>query len=91
MIILEHTFEATYPEGPGERITSTLIDYGIPHGDSSMARTVGLPPAIGTKLILEGKIDRTGVHIPVKRDIYIPILEELKGLNITFSEKKEKI
>jgi saccharopine dehydrogenase (NADP+, L-glutamate forming) len=91
MIILEHTFEAAYPEGPGERITSTLIDYGIPHGDSSMARTVGLPPAIGTKLILEGKIDRTGVHIPVKPDIYIPILEELKGLNIAFSEEKEEI
>jgi saccharopine dehydrogenase (NADP+, L-glutamate forming) len=91
MIILQHTFEASYPEGPGERITSTLIDYGIPRGDSSMSRTVGLPPAIGTKLILEGKINRTGVHIPVLRDIYIPILEELKGLNIAFSEKKEKI
>lgn len=91
MIILQHTFEASFPEGSGERITSTLIDYGIPHGDSAMARTVGLPPAIASKLILEGRIKRTGVHIPVLQDIYIPILEELRDLNIAFSEKKEKI
>ncbi len=91
MIILQHTFEAAYPEGNGERITSTLIDYGIPHGDSAMARTVGLPPAIGTKLILEGKINKSGVYIPVEPDIYIPVLQELKGLNIEFSEKKEPL
>jgi saccharopine dehydrogenase (NADP+, L-glutamate forming) len=91
MIILQHTFEATYPEGHGERITSTLIDYGIPHGDSAMSRTVGLPPAIGTKLILEGRIDKSGVYIPVEPDIYIPVLQELKGLNIEFSEKKENL
>ena len=91
MIVLQHTFEAAYPEGHGERITSTLIDYGIPHGDSAMSRTVGLPPAIGTKLILEGKIDKSGVYIPVEPDIYIPVLQELKGLNIKFSEKKETL
>jgi saccharopine dehydrogenase (NADP+, L-glutamate forming) len=91
MIVLQHTFEAAYPEGNGERITSTLIDYGISHGDSAMSRTVGLPPAIGTKLILEGKIDKSGVYIPVEPDIYIPVLQELKGLNIEFSEKKDSI
>jgi saccharopine dehydrogenase (NADP+, L-glutamate forming) len=91
MIVLQHTFEAAYPDGKEERIISTLIDYGIPHGDSAMARTVGLPPAIGTKLILEGKIDKAGVYIPVEPDIYNPVLQELKGMNIEFSEKKEKI
>jgi len=91
MIILQHQFIASFRENKKERITSTLIDFGIPHGDTSMARTVGLPAAISTKLILEGKIDKTGVHIPVTPEIYIPILQELKELDIAFKEKKEEM
>jgi saccharopine dehydrogenase (NADP+, L-glutamate forming)/spermidine synthase len=91
MIILQHQFVASYPDDTKEKITSTLIDFGIPDGDSSMARTVGLPAAIATRLILEGKIEMTGVHIPVIRKIYTPILQELKGLNIAFKERREKL
>jgi len=91
MIILQHTFEASYPDGKKERITSTLINFGIPDGDSSMARTVGLPAAISTKLILEEKIKKTGVYIPILLEIYAPILQELKDLGIEFKEKKEEI
>jgi saccharopine dehydrogenase (NADP+, L-glutamate forming)/spermidine synthase len=91
MIILQHEFLASYPKAGKEKIISTLIDFGIPHGDSSMARTVGLPAAIGTKLILEGKIKERGVHIPVLPDIYVPILQELKSLNIAFKEKRETL
>jgi saccharopine dehydrogenase (NADP+, L-glutamate forming) len=90
MIILQHEFIASYPKGKKERITSTLIDFGIPNGDSSMARTVGLPAAIGTRLILEGKINLTGIHIPVIPEIYIPILQELKEMGIAFKEKREE-
>jgi saccharopine dehydrogenase (NADP+, L-glutamate forming)/spermidine synthase len=91
MIILQHQFIASYPDSKKEKITSTLIDFGIPNGDSSMARTVGLPAAIATRLILEGKIEATGVHIPVIPQIYIPILRELKELEIAFTEKKEDV
>ncbi len=91
LIILQHQFIASYPGDKKEKITSTLIDFGIPHGDTSMARTVGLPTAISTKLILEGKIEKTGVHIPVTPEIYIPILQELKELDIVFKEKKEEM
>ncbi len=91
MIILQHEFIASYPKAGKEGIVSTLIDFGIPHGDSSMARTVGLPAAISTKMILEGKITERGVHIPVLPDIYVPILEELQTLGIAFREKKEKL
>jgi saccharopine dehydrogenase-like NADP-dependent oxidoreductase len=88
MIILQHEFAASYPGNRKEKIISTLVDYGIPNGDSSMARTVGLPAAIGTRMILEGRIQAKGVHIPVLPDIYRPILAELKNLGIAFSEKR---
>ena len=68
-----------------------MIDFGIPNGDSSMARTVGLPAAIATRLILEGKIEVTGVHIPVIPQIYTPILQELKEMEIVFTEKRENV
>ncbi len=64
-----------------------MIDFGIPDGDSSMSRTVGLPAAIAVKLVLTGKIDVTGVHIPVIPEIYEPILAELEGMGIHFSEE----
>jgi saccharopine dehydrogenase (NADP+, L-glutamate forming) len=91
MIILQHEFLASYPGRQKEKIISTLVDFGIPQGNSSMSRTVGLPAAIGTKLILEGKIRERGVHIPVLPDIYKPILKELAGLNISFKEKRENL
>jgi len=91
MIILQHEFISSYPRNKKEKITSTLIDFGIPHGDSSMARTVGLPAAICTRLILEGKIKNKGIQIPVLPEIYKPVIKELKELGIAFKENKEKI
>ncbi len=86
MIVLQHDFEAEYPDGRKEKITSALVDMGIPGGDSAMARTVSLPAAIATRMILEGKITETGVHIPVEPAIYEPVLEELETLGIGFKE-----
>ncbi|MCE1247075.1 MAG: saccharopine dehydrogenase NADP-binding domain-containing protein [Firmicutes bacterium] len=88
MIILHHIFEAEYPEkGKKEDITATMIDYGIPNGDSSMARTVSLPAAIGIKLILTGKITDIGVKIPVEPHIYEPVMAELETMDIRMEEK----
>lgn len=86
MIILRHAFRCAGADGREKTVTSTLIDYGIPGGDSSMARTVGLPAAAGARLLLEGKIDRKGVCLPVYPEIYGPILRELEGRGIVFKE-----
>ena len=40
-------------------------------------------------MILHGKIDLTGVHIPVIPEIYNPILDELEDIGIKFDEKTE--
>lgn len=89
LIVLEHHFEAIYPTGQKERIIATLIAMGEPGGPSAMARTVSLPAAIAVDLILQGKITATGVQIPVRPDIYEPILAGLKDLGIEFTEKVE--
>ncbi len=91
MIVLKHEFTAVYPDGSKEQITSTLVDYGIPGGDSSMSRTVGLPAAAAANLLLEGRLNRTGVLIPVIPELYAPILFELKSRGIVFREAREKI
>jgi saccharopine dehydrogenase-like NADP-dependent oxidoreductase len=90
MLILQHEFLAEYSDRK-EKITSTMIDFGIPHGDTSMSRTVGLPAAIAVKLILQRKINLTGVHTPVIPEIYEPVLEELEQLGIHFTEKWETL
>jgi saccharopine dehydrogenase-like NADP-dependent oxidoreductase len=89
MIVLIHDFRAEFPDGKRERIVSELIDFGIPHGDSSMSRTVSLPAAIGVDMILTGKINATGVLRPVTPNIYNPVLNDLAQLNISCKERTE--
>ena len=86
MIVMHHEFIAEYPDKK-QKITSTMIDYGIPNGDSSMSRTVALPVAIAARMILEGRINLTGVYRPIIPEIYEPILEELTTLNISLEER----
>ncbi|OYT43576.1 saccharopine dehydrogenase [Thermoplasmatales archaeon ex4484_6] len=87
MIILQHTFRVELP-GEGEKvIRSTMIDYGIPGGDSAMSRTVGIPAAIGAEMILNGELDdMVGVQIPTHPDVYGPALDRLKLKGIEFRE-----
>ncbi|MCX6556844.1 MAG: DUF1493 family protein [Candidatus Aminicenantes bacterium] len=88
MLILRHRFQVKNKDKSKDLITSTLIDFGIPNGDTSMARTVSLPMAIGTRLIAEDKIALRGVLAPVNPEIYEPVLAELKTLNIHMVEKR---
>jgi saccharopine dehydrogenase (NADP+, L-glutamate forming) len=90
MVVMHHEFIAEYPSKK-EYVTSTLVDYGIPDGDTSVARTVALPAAIAVKMILKKEINMTGVHIPVIPEIYNPILDELEEMGIKFDEKTEPL
>ena len=90
MIVMHHDFIAEYADRR-ERITSTMIDYGIPNGDSSMSRTVALPVAIASQLILDGKMDLIGVHRPIIPEIYDLILDELETLDISLKENTTQL
>ena len=89
MLVLFHDFRAEFPDGRRERITSRMIDYGIPNGDSSMSRTVSLPAAIGVDMILAGRIRETGVLRPIAPNIYKPVLDELATFKISCEEKTQ--
>ncbi len=79
MLLMRHDITFAYDNNQRkECITAIMIDYGIPNGDSSMARTVSLPAAIGVRMLLEGRIKLSGVHTPVIAEVYDPVLEELE-------------
>jgi saccharopine dehydrogenase-like NADP-dependent oxidoreductase len=87
MVALQHTFLAGYSNGRKEVIRSRMLDFGTRSANTSIARTVSLPAAIGAEMILLGKITAKGVHIPVIPEIYNPVLDQLENMNIKMVEE----
>ena len=75
-------------DGKLKMMESSMVCEGDNSVDTAMAKTVGLPVAICTRLILEGKITTPGVQIPIAEDVYTPMLEELASNGIVFTEKE---
>lgn len=93
MVIIMHLMEVSFPgkNKPDERYTSTMIHYGENGGFTAMAKSVGLPAGIATKLILTNKLPLTGCHIPTHPAIFVPILKGLAENGLTFEESVEKL
>lgn len=87
MVVMQHTFLAAYPDGKKEVIRSRMLDFGTLCTDTSIARTVALPAAIGVELILNGQIKVKGVYVPVVPEIYNPVLDQLETLGIKMTEE----
>lgn len=87
MVVMQHIFLAVYPDGRKEVIKSSMLDFGSPETNTAVARTVALPAAIAVKMILEKKINLTGVYRPVVQEIYNPVLDILKTLGIEMKEE----
>lgn len=86
MVIMLHAFLVENADGSRQVIKSRLLDFATAE-DTSIARTVGLPAGIAAKMILEGKFSETGVHIPISKSIYEPVLDELQKLGIAMKEE----
>ncbi len=86
MIVMMHEIEYEI-ENQKSEIKSWLIVKGEDNVRTAMAKTVGLPLGIAAKLLLENKIVETGLHIPIIKSIYEPVLNELKQHNIIFHEE----
>ena len=83
MVVMFHEIE--FESGnEKKRMESSLVVIGENGEKTAMAKTVGLPLGIATKLILNGKIKLTGLHIPIAKEIYEPVMQELETFGISF-------
>lgn len=85
MIVMYHKFGYEL-EGKKHQIDSTMVTLGQDQTYTAMSKTVGLPVAIATLAILNGKIKTPGVQIPITKEVYSPILKELESHDIVFKE-----
>ena len=85
MIVMWHKFVYLL-NGQCHEINASMVTEGEDQTYTAMSNTVGLPIAICAKLILNGTIKLTGVHLPIIKSVYEPILEELEKYGIVFKE-----
>ena len=86
MIVMYHKFGYEL-SGKKHQIDATMVCIGENQTYTAMAKTVGLPVAIATLMVLNNEIKLKGVKIPIENSIYKPILKELDNFGITFYEK----
>lgn len=86
MIVMLHEIGFTAASGESKHLESSLVVKGEDSLRTAMAKTVGLPLGIAAKLILNDTIKLTGVHIPINKEIYEPVLKELESLGVAFKE-----
>ena len=85
MIVMYHKFGYEI-NGERKQIDSKMVCIGDDQIYTAMAKTVGLPVAIATLQILNGNIKTPGVQLPIKKEVYEPILIELAAHGIVFNE-----
>lgn len=85
MIIMYHEFKHKHANEI-KKTTSTMVCIGDNKEFTAMSKTVGLPLAIASILILNKKIKIKGITRPVHQQIYDPVLEKLNQFNINFKE-----
>ena len=86
MIVMYHKFGYEI-EGVKQQIDSKMVCLGEDQTYTAMAKTVGLPVAMATLLILNGKIKTPGVQLPIREEVYLPILKELEEYGVIFKEQ----
>jgi saccharopine dehydrogenase-like NADP-dependent oxidoreductase len=85
MIVMYHKFGYEL-NGKQKQIDSKMVCLGEDQTYTAMAKTVGLPVAMAALQILNGKIKTPGVQLPIKEEVYLPILKELETFGIHFKE-----
>jgi len=87
MIVMYHKFGYEL-NGKKHQIDSKMVILGDDQTFTAMSKTVGLPVAIATLQILNGKIKTPGVQLPITKEVYTPILKELEDYGVIFKESE---
>ena len=87
MIVMYHKFGYEL-HGQQKQIDSKMVCLGDDQLYTAMAKTVGLPVAMAALLILNGKITTPGVQLPMRKEVYEPLLQELEQYGIHFVESE---
>jgi len=87
MIVMYHKFGYEL-NGEKKQIDSTMVHKGEDQSKTAMAKTVGLPVAMATIMILNGEIKTPGVQLPIRKEVYEPLLSKLEEHNIKFKENQ---
>ncbi|MBP6000387.1 MAG: saccharopine dehydrogenase NADP-binding domain-containing protein [Sediminibacterium sp.] len=85
LVVMLHEIEYSIGSRPF-KIDSSMVLTGDDAIHTAMAKTVGLPLAMGVCAYLKGEIKMTGLHIPMDARIYQPILKSLAQEGIVFQE-----
>lgn len=87
MCVMQHIF-VYEKDGVCTKLKSSMVAKGDDPSHTAMAKTVGLPLAIYVRLFLTNKLSvDPGVHIPVMKEVYEPVLKELESVGIEFIEE----
>lgn len=87
LVVMQHIFEYSLAEKT-ETLRSSLFVEGETSEKTAMAKTVGLPLALGVNKIIESDFNEYGVQIPTVPEWYEPILTQLESFNIRFDESQ---
>jgi saccharopine dehydrogenase-like NADP-dependent oxidoreductase len=87
MIVMYHKFVYLL-NGEHHEIISYMANIGEDRTYTAMSNTVGLPAAICAKMILNNTIELKGIQLPIHKEIYEPVLEELEQYGVRFTEKE---
>ncbi len=90
LVVMHHEVEYWQDQIKWRRSVS-MVKHGVDHMKTAMTDLVGLPLGICTKLLLNGDLKVRGVHLPLLKEIYQPVLRELSELGIQFQDQKEII
>jgi len=90
-ILMQHQLEYTSKDGKQHKFKATLLAQGENKEDSALTKAIGLTTGAAAKAFLLGSIKVKGLHIPVSKEVYDPVLNELDDLGVSFHIEDEEI